>query len=46
MKLHEIEQTAFEVMDLSLLSPQEVAEKLVFIDQTFTFPLYVKPANS
>jgi D-alanine-D-alanine ligase len=46
MKLHAINQVSFMTLDFSLLSEKELSEKLSFIQQNFSLPLYVKPANS
>ncbi len=46
MKLHGIQQTGYEIIDFSLLSEQEVEERLFSISQDFSLPFYVKPANS
>jgi hypothetical protein len=46
MSLHHIKQTKFQILDFSSLSETEFENAYTHIKNTFSLPLYVKPANS
>ncbi len=46
LSAHKIPQTKYSVIDFDWFNKKEVSLKLQEIENTFTFPLFIKPANS